>query len=317
MGFLAWLSDKVQTATDWLSDKVQTATGEQERKKLVKEIKDTNDDFKVQVSNNVNSVNNSIESLNDSIKELNVFRASNISENIESLGDFLGDFGNVKKIGQYAAEESVHYITIPEHQFVVAEDYIRDIDWDQKEVFYQSFFLGPLGIKKKTQAQNLEMKEWLNSKKLEAEQTILELKNMKFAAEQDKKIAELYIYCVERIICFIEKVIIPEMDIVEAFFQALAIKNKLIANHSLENIEFKNNINLIQDTQFSNHYRFIRNSFMFYIIACKIYNTPILTKLIKGTTSENDLQEMNKERETLETQMHNVNRYLIFSRAEA
>ena len=301
---------------DWASDKVQTITGEKERRERVAEIKSTYDDFKVQVNNSVNSVNSSIEVLNDSIKELNDFRASNVSKNIEFLGDFLGHFGNVKMMGEYVEEECACYIAVPEHRFVSIEDYIQDIDWSKEDVFINSFFLSPLGMKKKTQAQNLSMQEQLNFLKLEAEQTILELKNLKFAAEQDKKIAELYIYCVERIISYIEKVIIPEMDVVEAFFQVLIIKNKVIADNSLDNIEFKNNINLIRDTQFKEHYQFIRNSFMFYVIACKIYNTPVLTNLLKGITSESDLQEMNKERDVLETQMNNVNHYLIFKREE-
>lgn len=301
---------------DWASDKVQTMTGEKERRERVAEIKSTYDDFKEQVNSNIKSVNSSIEGLNGSIKELNDFRASKVSKNIEFLGEFLAHFGNVKMIGEYAEEESACCIAVPEHRFISIEDYIQDIDWSKGDVFINAFFLGPLAMKKKTQSQNLSMQEQLNSLKLEAEQTILELKNLKFTAEQDKKIAELYIFCVERIITYIKCVIIPEMDVVEAFFQALTIKNKVIADNTLENIEFKNNIDLIRDTQFKDHYQFVRNSFFFYVIACKIYNTPVLTNLLKGTTSENDLHEINKERDVLETQMNNVNQYLIFKREE-
>lgn len=302
---------------DWASDKVQIMTGEKERRERVAEIKNTYDDFKDQVSNNVNGVNSSIEVLNSSIKKLNDFRAGNVSKNIEFLGGILGHFGNVKMLGDYAEEETACYVVVPEHRFISIEDYIQDIDWSKEDVFINSFFLSPFGMKKKTQAQNLSMQEQLNSLKLEAEQTILELKNLKFAVEQDKKIAELYIFCVERIICYIEKVIIPEMDLVEAFFQALTIKNKIISDNSLENIEFRNNIDLIRDTRFQDHYQFVRNSFLFYVIACKIYNTPVLTNLLKGTTSENDLNEINKEKDVLENQMNNVNRFLIFKREGA
>lgn len=301
---------------DWASDKVQTMTGEKERRERVAEIKSTYDDFKIQVNSNVNSVNSSIGELNSSIRELNDFREGNVSRDIELLGGFLGHFGCVKMIGDYAKEETACYVAVPEHHFISIQDYIRDIDWSKEDVFINSFFLSPLGMKKKTQLQNLSMQEQLNSLKIEAEQIILELKNLKFVAEQDKKIAELYIFCVKRIICYIEKVIIPEMDIVEAFFQALAIKNKIIADNTVEKIEFKNNIDLIRDTQYQAHYQFIRNSFLFYIIACKIYNTPVLTNLLKGTTSENDLQEITKEKDVLETQINNVNQFLVFKREE-
>lgn len=302
---------------DWASDKVQTMTGEKERRERVAEIKNTYDDFKTQVSNNVDSVNNSINDLNGSIKELNGFRAGRVSKNIECLGNFLNQFGNVKAIGDYAEEETACLVEIPEHRFVNIEEYIQDIDWDKGDVFINTFFLSPLGMQKKTKAQNLSMQEQLSSLKLEAEQTILELKNLKFAAEQDKKIAELYIFCVERIIAYIEKVIIPEMDLIEAFFQALTIKNKIIADNSLENIEFKNDIDLIRNTKFEVHYQFVKNAFLFYVIACKIYNTSVLTNLFNGTTSEKDLSEINNEKDVLEQQMNNVNEFLIFKRGEA
>lgn len=302
---------------DWASDKVQSMTGEKERRARVEEIKITYDDFKVQVTVNVGSVNRSIKDLNDSIKNLNDFRATNISKNIELLGNFLGNFGNIKMIGEYAAEKSKNYMDVPEHRFISIEDYIQDIDWSKGDVFINSFFSGPIGMKKKTQSQNLSMQEQLNYLKLEAEQTILELKDLKFGVEQDKEIAELYILCIERIITFIERVIIPEIEVIEAFFQALVIKNKLIADNKLENIEFKNDLELIRNTQFQSHYLFVRNAFMFYVIACKIYNTPVLTNLFEGTTSKNDLQEMNYEKKVLEMQMNNVNQFLIFKRKEA
>lgn len=301
---------------DWASDKVQTMTGEKERRERVAEIKSTYEEFKNQVSDNVNSVNSSIAELNVSINELNEFRSSDISRNIVYLGNFLGKFGNVKEIGTYAEEETACYLEIPEHRFISIEDYITDIDWSQGDVFINSFFLSPLGMKKKTQAQNLSMQEQLNSLKIEAEQTILELKNLKFAAEQDKKIAELYIYCVERIISYIEKIIVPELDVVEAFFQALSIKNCVITDTELENVSFKNSIELIRDTQYQEHYQFVRNAFLFYVVACRIYNTSVLTNLLKGDTSEDDYKEIVLERDVLEEQMQVVGKYLVFKRGE-
>ena len=307
----------VNNVLDWASDKVQSFTGEKERREYVDEIKTTYDGFKEQITENVESVNDSIRELNVSIKELNEFRLRNISQNIECLGDFLSHFGNVKAIGSYVEEESACCLEIPEHRFLCIEDYITEIDWSKEEVFVNGFFLGPLGMKKKTQAQNLSMQEQLNSLKLEAEQTIIVLKNLKFDAEQDIKIAELYIYCVERIIIYIEHVIVPELDVIEAFFQALALKNRVIVDSSIEDITFKNNIELLKDTQYQGHYMFIKNAYMFYIIACKIYNTPVLSKLLKGDSTGEDFDEITREKQLLENQMINVERFLVFERREA
>ena len=301
---------------DWAADKVQTITGEKERRKYVSEIKKSFNEYKDQTIKNIEDVNDSIENLNFSISKLNMFRASGIPKNIEMLEDFLGHFGNVKEIGAYAEESRVSYLTIPEQHFLSVEDYITEIDWSKEDVFINSFFLTPIGIKYKTRKQNLSMQEQLNTLKIEAEQTIIELKKRKYVAEQDKKIVDLYIVCVEVIINYIEYIIIPELEIVEAFFQALTITNKVIVDESLEHIEFKNNLNLIKDSQFHVHYQFVKNTFMFYVIACKIYQTPILTRLLNGITTEDDVEELKIGKEVLEAQITNINQFLIFERKE-
>ena len=55
---------------------------------------------------------------------------------------------------------------------------------------------------------------------------------------------------------------------------------------------------------------------MFYVIACRIYNTPILTNLLKGTSSESDLSQITMEKSVLENQINKVNQYLLFERRE-
>lgn len=304
----------IDSMLDWAADKVQTFTGEKERRENVEKIKVTYEDYKSEVTIHVDSINDTIAELNETITELNDYRTNDVPQNIICLADFLEKFGNVKEIGEYAEEESVCYIEIPEHRFIAIEDYISDIDWSKADVVFDTFLLNPFGMKSKTQKQNLSMQEQLNNLKIEAEQTIIELRNLKFSAEQDKAIAELYIYCVQRIISFIESVIIPELDVVEAFFQALAIKNRIIAEEGLEDISFKNNLELIRDTQYQNHYQFVRNAFLFYVVACKIYNTPVLTNLLMGNTSEDDYEEIEFERGILEKQVQVVDKYLVFKR---
>ncbi len=307
---MGWLDNVL----DWAADKVQTVTGEKERRENVAKVKETYETYRWQVETNIDSVNSSITELNNSITELNAFRADDVPRNLISLGSFLNEFGNVKEIGEYAEEETACYLEIPTHRFISIEDYISDIDWSQVDVFVDSFILGPIGMKMKTQKQNLSIQEKLNALKIESEQTLFELQNLKLSAEQDIEIANLYIYCVKGIIHYIETVIIPELDVVEGFFQALAIKNKVIAEEALANIPFKNRLSIIQDTAYQDHYHFVRNAFLFYVVACKIYNTPVLTNLFMGNTSEEDYIEITQEKNALEEQMQVVGRYVIFQR---
>lgn len=114
---------------------------------------------------------------------------------------------------------------------------------------------------------------------------------------------------------YISKVILPELDVVEAFFQTLCLKNEVIAGRTLTNIKFRNNLEIIQNTQYQKHFLFVRNAFMFYVIACKIYTTPILTKIINSEIIvAEDVEKMKENKGILLEQKDNVNKYLLFNR---
>lgn len=309
---MGWLS----SALDWCADKVQTVTGEKERRVLVEQFKEMYDDFKFMVKQKVEEINEKIKEFNSFIQKINLLRKNQIEPEIVRLGGFLGKFGNTKSIGAYAEEREKYEITLPEQQYEIIENYIFEIDWSQGEVFNNTFFLTPIGMTMKTKQQNLSMRERLNDFRLEIDETLSQLGIKKDEIEQNCRIAELYIFCVEFIADYIARVILPELDVVEAFFQTLCLKNVVLAEQAITNIKFINNLEIIQDTQYQKHFLFVINTFMFYVIACKIYTTPILTKLLNNEVIvAEDIEIMEENKKVLLGQKDNVDKYLMFNRS--
>lgn len=308
MGFLS-------DALDWCADKVQTVTGEKERRELVQKFKATYYNFRNMVEEKIIEINENIRIFNGLIQKINLFRKQKIEAEIICLGDFLAKFGNTKAIGAYAEEEENYEIVLSEQQYESMEDYIYEIDWSKEDVFVDSFFLTPIGMTMKTKKQNLSIRERLNEFQMEIDETLSQLEIKKEEIAQNSYIAQLYIFCVEFISEYIERVILPELDVVETFFQALCLKNEVLAERTLADVKFKNNLEIIQDTQYQKHFLFVRNTFMFYVIACKIYTTPVLTKLLYDTVLEEDVELMENNRKALLEQKNNVDKYLMFKRS--
>ena len=301
---------------DWAADKVQTVTGEKERRRLVGEFKDVYDEFKTDVEIKISGINKIISEFNRNIRKINNVRKNDVEKNIVLLSDFLGKFGKVKSIGEYSMEKESNMLVLPEHKFEMKESYINEIDWSKDDVFQDTFFLTPICMTIKTKEQNLSINEKLNQLRLEAEETLNQLKIKEYAAEQDRVIANLYIDCIEIITNYIKEVIIPELKVVEAFFQALKIKNEIISGNSLQEIKFSNDIELLRDTQYEEHFLFVKNVFMFYVISCKIYNTPVLTRLLNNKTEKQDIDLLEKDKKLLLEHKKVVDGNLMFVRGE-
>lgn len=301
---------------DWAADKVQTATGEKERRRLVSEFKDVYDEFKTDVEIKISDINRIISEFNRNIRKINNVRKTDVEKNIVLLSNFLGKFGKVKSIGEYYMEKESNMLVLPEHKFEMKESYINEIDWSKDDVFQDTFFLTPIGMTIKTKEQNLSINEKLNQLRLEAEETLNQLKIKEYAAEQDRVIANLYIDCIEIITNYIKEVIIPELKVVESFFQVLKIKNEVISGNSLQEIKFSNDIELLRDTQYEKHFLFVKNAFMFYVISCKIYNTPVLTRLLNNKTEKQDIDLLEKDKKLLLEHKKVVGGNLMFVRGE-
>ena len=301
---------------DWAADKVQTVTGEKERRRLVGEFKDVYDEFKTDVEIKISDINRIISEFNRNIRKINNVRKTDVEKNIVLLSNFLGKFGKVKSIGEYYMEKESNMLVLPEHKFEMKESYINEIDWSKDDVFQDTFFLTPIGMTIKTKEQNLSINEKLNQLRLEAEETLNQLKIKEYAAEQDRIIANLYINCIEIITNYIKEVIIPELKVVESFFQVLKIKNEVISGNSLQEIKFSNDIELLRDTQYEKHFLFVKNAFMFYVISCKIYNTPVLTRLLNNKTEKQDIDLLEKDKKLLLEHKKVVGGNLMFVRGE-
>lgn len=284
---------------DWLADKVQESTGEKERRQLVVRAKELCEEFRQKVSAALSELNAQIKKLNDLIKGLNTIRTSLVKNNIDTLFQFLGKYGNCKPSDDYVSEETKVLEQFPEREQARIEDYIQGIDWSNDEVFWNTFLCTPLGMKFKTRKQNLSMREELHNLELEMAETVRELQIQKTSTELEQKICLCYTNNVSFISSFIQNKIIPEIELVDAFFQAQYIKDKLICGQAPQDPKFSYYITALIGTPYEKHYCFIRNTFLFYILSCRIYDTPVLTNLLNHHSTEKDLQQVANEEQML------------------
>lgn len=297
---------------DWLADKVQATTGEKERRQKVERIKELVSDFKINISHAINVLNESIEKFNYWIRNLNDVRKQKIGINIRELNSSLTKYGNCKVVEEYADEYEKNNSLFPEETYQKLEDYLGDIDWSSDDVFWSTFLLSPLGMKHKTRKQNVQLTESANDLELLIAETLKELEIKEFNTELETSICQMYIENVLFISNTISNVIIPELRIIDSFFQAEKLKNVVICNKELNDIVFEYNISSLVDTKYERHYQFIKNAFAFYVIACKIYNTPVLSRLLQHNVTETDRSIVNKENELLSLQAGKVRGLVCF-----
>ena len=301
---------------DWLADKVQTSTGEKERRELVQTIKNLAEEFKKKVSEAIDKLNEKIGNFNHILTKLNEFRSKHVKENIEQLHTFLSKYGRCKSYSAYVPETDKPPAEFPMRQMVQIEDYVSEIDWSKDDVFRDTFWLSPLGMKFKTRNQNLSMHERIGELKLQIEQTVREIDAQTFTAGLEIEICNLYLKNVRMISTVISTKIIPEIELVDAFFQAEAIKDSIISESQLKEIRFHYNICTLIGTPYEQHYQFIKNALMFYVISCKIYDTPVLTHLLSHTISIDDKQQIETEHKLLLQQARTVSNSMIVMRGE-
>ena len=301
---------------DWLADKVQTSTGEKERRELVQTIKNLAEEFKQKVSEAIDQLNEKIGNFNHILTKLNEFRSKHVKENIEQLHTFLSKYGRCKPYSSYVPETDKPPAEFPMRQMVQIEDYISEIDWSKDDVLRDTFWLSPLGMKFKTRNQNLSMHERIGELKLQIEQTVREIDAQTFTTGLEEEICNLYLKNVRMISKVITTKIIPEIELIDAFFQAEAIKDSVISESQLKEIRFHYNICTLIGTPYEQHYQFIKNALMFYVISCKIYDTPVLTHLLSHTISIDDKQQIETEHKLLLQQARTVSNSMIVMRGE-
>ena len=162
-----------------------------------------------------------------------------------------------------------------------------------------TFFLSPIGMTLKTRKQNLSMLEQIHALELQTEATLRELRGRENVTEQERKICSLYTDNIRFISTFITDHILPELELIEAFFQAEELKNEIICGNPLENLSFTFYIQALENTPYHRHYQFVKNAFAFYVLSCRIYNTSVLTNLLQNRTTENDISQLEDEKAAL------------------
>ena len=281
---------------NWLADKVQESTGEKERRALVAKAKELCALFRTRVTEAIDALNEQINKFNKNVQKLNAVRASTVKENIETLFLFLRKYGNCKTSQEYALESEKLPEHFPQREQDRIENYIAEIDWSSDEVFWNTFLCTSLGMKFKTRKQNLSMREAINDLQLNLDKTLLELETKRQETELEQEICGKYTDCICFISDFIKEKIFPELDLVDAFFQAQQIKDYLICRQSTDGLQFSYPITVLIGTPYEKHYQFIRNTFFFYVLSCAFYDTPVLTNLLAHKATEEDLQEITEER---------------------
>ena len=310
------IRDVFKRTIDWAAEQVQATTGEKERRESVRTIKQLAEDFKASVAEAILHLNEVIKTFNCSIDKLNSIRTTDVKSNIARLHIFLSKFGKCKPIGAYAKEAEKLPAEFPEQAYDSIENYISNVDWSNDEVFLETFFLSPIGMKFKTRKQNLSLREHIHELQLLTADTLQELSNRELTTLQEIKVCEMYTSNVQFISRFISERIIPELELVEAFFEAEKIKNEILCDHSLQNLSFTYNLQSIQNTAYHRHYQFVKNTVAFYVISCCIYSTPVLTNLLQNQVTEDDFNRLKKEHSILAQQAKSVCDSMTVQRGE-
>ncbi|MEH7304856.1 hypothetical protein [Neobacillus drentensis] len=283
---------------DLLSSKVQSFTGEAERRALVEEFKDVHSEHKDTIHSKIAILNKLIEDFNRGIQQLNNFRKNKVKVKIDNLLNFLIKFGNVDSMITFANEKQKEIAEIPTKAFESTESYITDMDWSKDDVFKKTFFK-PFGVRAETRRQNLSMKEELTEYQMEIKSREKQIDFKQQRINMDKKIGVLYYSTIEMIDQTIEKKILPEMELVEAMLEAESIKNMILVQQKPTDAPMNKDVSLLKGTIYDRHYLFVKNSFLFFILCKKIYNTPILTKLLNEEITNNDFMQLENQKNVL------------------
>lgn len=293
---------------DWAAEKVQNFTGESDRRRLVEQFKLVHIEFQNIITEIVEKINIAIGIFNEKIDELNSYRQNKVKKNIFILGVFLSQFGKLREVGDYADEDKHSEIDVPKKQFQQSEDFIKDIDWSKDDVFEKTFFKSIFGVRAETRKINQETTQKIEEFKMECEEMVRLAENKNDFINQDIMIADMYSDCVKSISNTIEEKVLPELELVQAFLQCDEIKNNLLANKEVE-IKKENDITLLAGSMYDKHYQFIKNTFMFFIISSKIYNTQVLTNLLNDGKHDEEEKIVRGYTEILEEHQNKLEQY--------
>lgn len=124
----------------WLADQIQSTTGEKNVVNARRECTILRMNLKKSVGSR-RKLNTAISEFNNWIRKLNAVRVEKIKDNIVSLNHALGKYGNCKPIEAYVDESEKLQCEFPEEDYETLQDYLKEIDWTDDEVFWNTFFV--------------------------------------------------------------------------------------------------------------------------------------------------------------------------------
>ena len=314
----------VKTVGNVAMSGVKYISGDSEREKWVKKLEEYFDTiYRPTLTNKVNEVNQEIPPLNEKIDYINSLRYYEIGPKITSLSGFLGQFGNMKPVAAYTNESNFASLQVPEQRFEEISDYIEDNDLSTGEII-ERIVCNLFSIRSKNREASIEIQEKINELKLNLEHLLGLLEAKRKTYIQNRIIADMYIQTIQMILKFIESVILPEIHTVESFLQANRLKDEILSGNRLTetSIMFDNRIKILANTPYHRHYMFVKNAFMFYVIACKIYSSPILTRLLQGNSTcdekyyKDDVAKLNQQIGALNEQKQHIMGFLTWGGVE-
>ena len=305
---------------DWAIECIEDFTGKTERDRIVREMNSLQKDVEKTLDSGIKNINKQIEELNTNIDKLNSFRENLVKNNLISLDRFLQKFGYVDKNMSFQEEYSWSYYKRNVALINDIEEYKNEYDLDGSLELLKAIF-GFVYLHFKRQKENEKLNVKLGEMRHAYEKLKNDLKYQEQFYKENNEIALLYMVCLNEIHLTIENIVLTEFETVEAFCQALELKNKVIADEDVDSVIFKNRISALQGTHYDKHYRFIKNAYAFYVISLKIYNTPVLSNLFtskfsksKFAETENELKYLKEKEGALLKQKDNIMQNLMLER---
>lgn len=305
---------RLKPVTDRLLDRaasaVQGFTGETERRELVVRFKEVYESYSGRIGRLVEQINREVKRFNDRIEVLNEYRDTKVKRNIAYLGVFLAQFGNIKAIERFVPEERKDRIEMPRKHLEAVEDYIETIDWNKDDVFTKTFFKGILGARWETKKVNEKAARQIEEFTMNGDRT-LELGELKRCfVQEDIRLLEMYQESVEVISDTIETKIVPELQLIQAFLQCEEIKNQVLANRELS-VTSETDAGFLVAGRYRKHYHFVKNAFLFFFVSSKIYDTPVLSKLLTNEQHEAERQDVSNYGRIVSEQRMQLEQYKV------
>ncbi len=294
-------------------------TGKAERNALINKIEEVKGEYNFILNNGITNLNSNIAILNNQIDILNDFRINHVKNDIYNLKKFLEKFGILDASNNYLGESKFTEVTFPQQIIYSIDDYIDKYDLRETSDWWKLALGGAVTgvvLRYFRNKENKKIYSELENLKIKLEGIKSTIRNQEYLLNQNIEIAKIYITTIKEMSETISNLILPEFELVEAFCQANELKNYVLVDKKIENVVFKNSIIAYRGTKYEKHYNFIKNTFLFYIMSNRIYNTPILSRLFnnfQNSDASEDIIELKAETNKLMEQKRLIQSNLMIT----